>query len=123
MESMKISEAKQQYRHQERMRLVQEQRQSGLTVRAWRAANSVKESNFYYFLREIRKSVLQANVGKPREVEQALVRIELPDSVKDVVGNAVASGIRMQYKGAMLDIPSGTEAEDLTIVLKALDSV
>jgi hypothetical protein len=29
----------------------------------------------------------------------------------------------MQYKIAMLDIPAGTRAEDLAVVLKALDAV
>ena len=118
---MKISEAKQTYRLQERMVLVQAQRESGMTVRAWCALNSIKESNFYYWLREIRKVALQPNEGKKRGEKQALVRIELPGGENPSPWNAVASRIRMQYKGAVLDIPPGTKAEDLTVVLKALD--
>ena len=116
---MKISEAKQTYRLQERMRLVQEQRESGMTVRAWCALNSVKESNYYYFLREIRKAALQSSTGK-EGAKQALVRIELPGDVSSAVGSVAGAAIRMQYRGAMLDIPPGTKAEDLTVVLKAL---
>lgn len=108
---MKIREAKQTYRHQERMRLVQEQRESGLTVRAWCRENSIKESNFYYWLRETRKAVLQ------NHAENALVRVELPGTPEQ----AVIAAIRLQYKGAMLDIPPGTRAEDLSLVLKVLD--
>jgi len=118
---MKISEAKQTYRLQERIRLIQEQRESGMSVRAWCASNSIKESNFYYSLREIRKAALQANEGKKEGEKQALVRIELPGGVNPGPGNAAVSGIRMQYKGAMLDIPAGTRAEDLSVVVKALD--
>ena len=118
---MKISEAKQRYRLQERMRLVQAQRESGMTVRAWCALNSTKESNFYYWLREIRKAALQPNEGKRPEEKQALVRIELPHGENPAPWNAVASVIHMQYKGAVLDIPPGTKGEDLTVVLKALD--
>ncbi|MCL2122354.1 MAG: hypothetical protein FWH28_08920 [Clostridiales bacterium] len=120
---MKITEAKRTYRLQERMRLIQEQRESGISIRAWCATNNIKESNFYYFLREIRKAALQTNEGKSLATEQALVRIELPDSVNPVEGNAFVAGIRMQYKSARLDIPPGTRAEDLIVVLKALDSV
>jgi hypothetical protein len=105
------------------MRLVREQRESGLTVRAWCAAHSITESNFYYFLREIRKAALQIYEGKQPEAEQALVRVDLPGSTNSILGNTPATAIRMQYKNAMLDIPSGIKAEDLTIVLKALDAV
>jgi hypothetical protein len=103
--------------------MVQDQRESGMTIRAWCAANSITESNYYYYLREIRKAALQTHNGKVPEVEQALVRIGLPGSRNSIQGNEHVPGIRMQYKSALLDIPSGTKAEDLTVVLKALDSV
>jgi len=119
---MKISEAKQAYRLQERMRVLQEQRESGLTVRAWCAANRVKESNFYYWLREVRKAALPASESKRSEAENALVRIELPERVTSCIGRRDASAIRLQYKEAILDIAPGTRSEDLTIVLKALGS-
>lgn len=44
-ETSKISEAKQAYRFQERTELIQRQRASGLTVRAWCAEQNIKESN------------------------------------------------------------------------------
>ena len=118
---MKVSEAKQAYRLEERMRLVQEERESGLTVRAWCTANSIKESSFYYWLRETRRAALEMNGAKKPEAEHALVRVELPSSVTFGSASAPASAIRLQYKGAMLDIPPGTRAEDLTLVLKVLD--
>ena len=120
---MKIPEAKHAYRLQERMRVLQEQRESGLTVRAWCALNSVKESNFYYWLREVRKAALPAGESKRSEGEHALVRIDLPSNMNPVVENATASAIRLQYKDAMLDIPPGTRPEDLTIILKVLGSI
>ena len=80
------------------MGLVQEQRQSGLTIRAWCASKSINESNYYYWLREIRKAALQTSEGRKREVEQALVRIELPSNANPTVGNVAALAIRLQYK-------------------------
>lgn len=118
---MKITEAKQTYRLEERMRVIREQRESGLTVRAWCAANRVKGSNFYYWLREARKAALPTNEGKRPEGAHALVKIELPDRVKSGLERSDALAIRVQYKGVMLDIPPGTRLEDLSIVLKALD--
>jgi len=118
---MKVSEAKQAYRLQERMRVLQEQRESGLTVRAWCATNRVKESNFYYWLREVRKAALPTSEGKRPETEHTLVRVELPERAIPGYESGAASAIRLQYKGSMLDIPRGTRWEDLTIVLKALD--
>ena len=120
---MKIPEAKQAYRLQERMRVLQEQRESGLTVRAWCAANSVNESKYYYWLREVRKASLPADESRSSEGEHALVRIDLPSNLNPVLGNATTSAIRMQYKDAMLEIPPGIRPEDLTIILKVLGSV
>ena len=117
---MEITEAKQTYRLQERMRLVQEQRESGQTIRVWCERNKIKESNYYYWLREIRKAALQSHADKKPEEEQAFVRIELSGSGNSGVENAALLAIRMQYKGAMLDIPPGTRGEDLAMVLKAL---
>ena len=109
---MKISEAKRTYRLQERIRLVREQRESDMTVRAWCASNSIKESNFYCFLREIRKAALYTTENKEEGERQGLMRIELPSFVNTDVGNQVGTTIRMQYKGAMLDIPPGARGED-----------
>jgi transposase-like protein len=118
---MKVSEARQAYRFEERMRLVREQRESGLTVRAWCCENNIKESSFYYWLRETRKAALQINEAKKPEAEHALVRVELPARVTSDAGSVPCSAIRLQYKGVMLDIPPGTRAEDLSLVLKVLD--
>jgi hypothetical protein len=53
--------------------VVQEQRESGLTVRDWCAGKGIKESSFYFYLREVRKAALQNNGEKPPVAEQALV--------------------------------------------------
>ena len=118
---MKVWEVKETYRLQERLRLVREQRESGLTVRAWCRENNTKESSFYYWLRETRKAALEMNGAKKPEAEHALVRVELPSRLTFGSSSASALAIRLQYKGAMLDIPPGTRAEDLTLVLKVLD--
>jgi hypothetical protein len=102
------------------MRMVREQRESGMTVRGWCAANNTKESTFYYWLQEIRKAALRVHEAGIPEAEQALVRIELPSEASHAPGTEAAAGIRLQYKGAMLEIPPGTRSEDLSIVLKAL---
>lgn len=83
---MKIPEAKQAYRLEERMRVVREQRESGLTVRAWCEANNVKESNFYYWLREMRKAVLQTNEGKDPKGEQQVAAVaEMKNGQRDMI--------------------------------------
>jgi len=105
------------------MELVREQRDSGLTIRAWCAANSIKEGNFYYWLRGIREAALRAQERRDPAEEQALVQINLPDSVNPGMCNGTVSAIRVQYKDAMLDIPAGTRIEDLSIVLKAINEV
>ena len=93
-----------------------------MTIKVWCASNGIKESSFYYFLREIRKAALQANESKKLTREkQTLVRVELPGDENSVVGNGAVSAIRVQYKGAMLEIPPGTRGEDVSVVLKALD--
>ena len=118
---MKALEARQAYRMQERIRLLQAQRESGLTIRAWCVENRIKESSYYYWLQETRKAALKPAVGKKPGTEQALVRIGLPGSMNPAFGSMTVPAIRMQYNGAILDIPPGIRAEDLTAVLKALD--
>jgi hypothetical protein len=123
MREMRITEAKQTYRLQERMRLLRAQRESGLTIRAWCASNNIKESSYYYWLKETRKAVLQSETTKKPEKEQRLVRIELPSCVNPVMESLAVPAIRMQYKSAILEISPGIKVEDLSIVLKALDLV
>jgi hypothetical protein len=123
MKTMKTLEARQAYRMRERVRLIREQRESGLTIRAWCAANHIKESTYYYWLQVIRKAALQADAGKKASSEQAIVRIGLPETIEPVKGNVSVPSIRLQYKNAALDIPPGVKAADLTVVLKVLDSI
>ena len=118
---MKVLEARQAYRMQERIRLLQAQRESGLTIRAWCAENRIKESSYYYWLQETRKAALLTGAGEKPEMEQALVRIGLPDRINSAFENMTVPAIRMQYQGAALEIPPGIEPKDLTAVLKALD--
>jgi len=120
---MKTLEARQAYRLQERMQLIRDQRESGLTIRAWCAVNRIKESSYYYWLQIIREAALQTDAGTKPSTEQAIVRIGLPGTVEPDKRNIAAPAIRLQYKNAVLDISPGIRAMDLSVVLKVLDSI
>ena len=120
---MNLSEATQSYRQEDRMRLIQEQRQSGLTVKVWCERNNISENSYYYWLREIKKSALSIRKDTKQTEAHSLVKIDLPERIDPVVGITSKSGIRLQYKGAMMEIPPRSCIEDVTIVLKALNSI
>ena len=120
---MEVTEAKRAYRLQERMKRIQERCESGLSVKDWCTRNNIREGNYYYWLREIRKSALQEGQAHEQTTEHVIVRVELPKTGLLHADSAYVHAIRLQYKDSLLDIPSGTAAGDISIVLQALNGV
>ena len=124
---MTTREAKHAIRLQEWSQMVRDCQESGLTVNEWCKQNDLKPTCYYYRLAQLRKEILDQNKLMPSSVQEAsiptLVKVDVtPAEIQQpVIRSASAEQIfRLQYKGAVLDIPVGTDAEDIAEVLKAM---
>lgn len=124
---MTTREAKHAIRLQEWSQMVRDCQESGLTVNEWCKQNDLKPTCYYYRLAQLRKEILDQNKLLPSSVQEAsiptLVKVDVtPAEIQQpVIRSASAEQIfRLQYKGAVLDIPVGTDAEDIAEVLKAM---
>ncbi len=111
---MKVSTAKKRIRMQEMAAIVASCQESGLTVKAWCAQNSINEGSYYYWLHRIREETLRANGLETPEEENAIVPVELPEIKKNS-----HSSVRIEYRDFWLEIPAGTNPSDIIAILKA----
>jgi hypothetical protein len=113
---MEIAKAKRRYRMTEMTAAIVNCQQSRLSVHDWCAQNEIKEQTYYYWLRIIRKKVLQeSDPGAERETN-AIIRVDLPERSRNTV-------FRLQFQGYVLEIPSGANTSDIASVLKAVREI
>ena len=124
---MTTREAKHAIRLREWSRMVKDCQESGLTVNEWCKQNDLKPTCYYYRLAQLRKEILDQNKLLPGSVQETsiptLVKVDVApaEMQQPVIRSASAEQIfRLQYKGAILDIPVGTDAGDIAEVLKAM---
>lgn len=77
---MKISEVKQEYQLQEWSGMLREQKESGLSVKAWCQAQGMAEHIYYYRLRKLRQAACTA-LEQARPVQ--LAEVPLAPKLKD----------------------------------------
>lgn len=108
---MKMSEAKLSIRLESWRSMVHECQSSGLSVRTWCEENGVKTNQYYYALRQLREKALEK------------VEFGLPELVEVPVPAAqVREAIRITCGMFQIEIPSGTSAEAIAEVLKAVQA-
>ena len=124
---MTTREVKQAVRLQEWGQMVKRCQESGLTIPEWCSQNSIKPSCYYYRLAQVRKAVLQQNQMMPSTGQEqpapTLVKVNMTPTEHAPFSAPAVSGERffhLRYSSAILDIPVGTQAEDIVEVLKAM---
>lgn len=142
---MNVKQAKRAIRLREWAKMVRDRQGSGMTVKTWCERSGIQEARYYYGLCQVRRAVVEGfNPDQPIPEEPArLVKVDFADapaerSVSHLparIGNppeteprtsgeqqAVLSAnhIRLHYGGGILDIPTGTNAEAIAEVLKAI---
>ena len=144
-EIMNVSQTRRSIRLREWARMVQDRQCRSMTVRAWCQRSGISENRYYYGLNQVRKAVIEGFDPNKPDLEEAptLVKVDLtnapsayPASERQAAAESLpsveahvseehclalsASHIRLQYNGGVLDIPTGTNAEAIAEVLKAL---
>ena len=124
---MTTREAKHAIRLREWSQMVKDCQESGLTVSEWCKQNDLKPTCYYYRLAQLRKEILDQNKLLPSSMQEAsiptLIKVDVTSAEmqQPVIRNVSAEQFfRLQYKGTTLDIPVGTDAEDIAEVLKAM---
>ena len=96
MLSVKISEVKQEYQLQEWSGMLREQKESGLSVKAWCQERGLAEHIYYYRLRKLRQAACTA-----LEQAQPLQLAEVPLAPKQEESHAK---LRLTTKAGTLEI-------------------
>lgn len=112
---MKISEAKRQVMLQQWTELIKEQKARGMKVNAWCKERGIGEGQFYYWQKQVRQTLLDS-VSSPDEAPQRAL-LPAPQGAEPTPPQNV---FRLQFKGSMLEIPSGSRAEDISEILRAV---
>ena len=101
-----ITEIKSKVSLQEWQQRILDCQSSGMSVKAWCQTNGISTGSYYFHLRKIRESVLEAN---------QIVSLDPPKP-------ASSSGIRIESGGITIILPGNAAPEQLTVVLSALKS-
>ena len=124
---MTTKDAKHAVKLQEWCRMVTLCQESGLTVNQWCRENGLKPACYYYRLAQVRKAVLAQSNLLPSHAANStvptLAKVEMPPQEQlslSMPNRPGESYFRLQYRGAVLEIPVGALAEDIAEILKAM---
>ena len=96
-----------EYRLQEWAKIVARCRESGMSNREFCRENGIPEKTFYYRLRQLREAAVDQ---APR-----LVELEGPAAPKE-------ESLRIQYRGASLELPENIDMDALAALLRSIQS-
>ena len=97
-----------EYRAQTWAMLIQECNNSGLTKREFCQQRGISEKSFYYWLRKLRTQMTEASAPQ-------LVRLEPLSSADDI--------LEIQYRGAVVKVPSGVDMDAIAALLRSIQSL
>ena len=115
---MTILEAKRETRLAVWQQHIQDQRSSGLTVRAWCAQNGCSEKSYYYWLRLVREQMLERVEGS------TLVQVrpeELVSANRSGTDNGISGSVVIRFGNACIELPEHTGTEAIASLVKALN--
>ncbi len=113
---MNATEVRDAVRNKEMAEVIKTCQASGLTIREWCAQNRISEHSYYYWLKKLREHSIQEN--NMVDDQNAIVRVDLSGikTKKETV-------IRIEYQSCKIEIPAGTEYNDITSILKAVKTI
>ena len=108
-----VTHQKNEFRAQQWVKIIKQQKNSGMTVTAWCSENNVNLKTYYYWLRKLRLTAVQ---GKAEE--QSVVPVQL--NPEHSQARSLDKAIYLQINGVTVEISDGTSPETITAVLTAL---
>ena len=96
-----------EYRLQEWAKIVEQCQKSGKSKREFCRENGIPEKTFYYRLRQLREAAIEQTAK--------LVELENPAAPKE-------GSLRIQYRGASLELPENIDMDALAALLRSIQS-
>lgn len=97
---------------------IQDQRSSGLTVRAWCEQNGCSEKSYYYWLRLVRERMLE------QVADSTLVQVNPEELVSASIaeaGSSISGSVVIRFGNACIELPEHTDTEAIASLVKALN--
>ena len=96
-----------EYRLQEWAKIVEQCQKSGKSKREFCRENGIPEKTFYYRLRQLREAAIEQTAK--------LVELEGPVAAREGM-------LRIQYRGASLELPENVDMDILAALLRSIQS-
>lgn len=97
------------YRMEQWREIIQECQKSGLSNRAYCERHGISEKTYYYWLRKVRRAVMEQTAPQIMEVE--------PER------EGRREELYIRYRGAELTLPAGTDIEAIAAILRSLQQL
>ena len=117
---MNSRKATQEYRLAQWLPIVQECRESGMTVRSWCQQNNVDEKRFYYWQNKLRV-LASESIAVSNEQQSKFVPVTLPNS-NPTYTNDFKPAMVLRIGQAAIELSNQVEPELLASVLKVLSN-
>ena len=113
-----VQKVVQDVRLQEWVNIIQEQKASGLSVRAWCRENDIGQGRYYYWLNKLRKATLEQF---PEELkETTFVPIEAPVAITGISNTNTSSSITIRKGDISIELGNDTPLSTITTILEVL---
>lgn len=104
-----IIQARNGYRMEQWRQIIQECQKSGLSNKAYCEQHGISEKTYYYWLRKLRTAAMERAAPQIMEVE--------PEQEERI------EGLYIQYRGAEVTLPAGTDIEVIAAILRSLQQL
>lgn len=113
-----VQKVVQDVRLQEWVNLIQDQKASGLSVRAWCRENDIGQGRYYYWLNKLRKAAIKQF---PEELnETTFVPIEVPSVIPNENNRNASSAITIRKEDISIELGRDTPLGTITAILEVL---
>ncbi|MGE1062145.1 hypothetical protein NXG27_13730 [Megasphaera paucivorans] len=122
---MNTREVTQQYRLNQWMEIIRECRSSGQSVASWCANHGVRQSSYYYWLKQIRVTACESFPALSTS-KQEIVPLNIPSPSSrgaDFQAEEVTSAIIVRFGAVTLELHNNASATLIENTLKALNNV
>ncbi len=115
---LEVKEVVQEIRLKEWAEIIQEQKSSGLSARAWCKDNDIGQGKFYYWLNKLRKATIE---HLPEGLNKtSFVPIKVSSVVSNVTNSIANSPITIRKGDISIEFNNDTPLDTITSILEAL---
>ena len=104
-----IMQVRNGYRMEQWRQIIQDCQKSGQSNKAYCEQHGISEKTYYYWLRKVRRSVMERTEPQIMELE--------PE------GEGRREALYIGYRGAELTLPAGTDIEAIAAILRSLQQL